>query len=545
MPACVLAWVRCLPRGGELAGLEPDLAFPCFPETEAIWDAVSEQILEALKRDKAVQVAGLGTFAVLQEQFHVKQKRLLIRKPFFQLDVDEGWLEDMYCPPEILPGPCLECCKQLGLAVALRMLLLLGDDVEVEQLNYLQLARATSFPLYVEQECVQETIILYCCLLKNKEHVPFAFRDVGVLTCEDDFLCMKFYPDCVKRLESAEDLIAMLHSRMWPAHPTALSGETTARAIQMFPRRITASKLQRVGGQPSSSPCHFFAGFHLTVRTRPEAKVWFASQQQAAGECRMRGVSLCHPGKLLQRRKLSLPTVRSWEPGTRQQDLEKKPSTSVLPPCPGSSPRTKKTDRQEAAPQAKSTSTALPTPEASRRLVQEVWNLSSQWDQTKSSWPLYQKRIKQARAEMAAWGAWSQGEDRETPQVTRQHDWIPHPPAQPRSKEVVRRWRKVQIPAPEEEWRAAAKLESLQPDHLSPRALQVLKRSEPHRSQQRVFRSAAEEKRLRQEQQQQRLPCARCWYRNGGEGAGNAEGSSGALSKGAGKLSRFPPLNGK
>nr|XP_038027864.1 coiled-coil domain-containing protein 81-like [Anas platyrhynchos] len=143
-------------------------------ETEAIWDAVSEQILEALKQDKAIQVAGLGTFAVLQEQFHVKQKRLLIRKPFFQLDIDEGWLEYMYCPPEILP-----------------------DDVEVEQLNYLQLAQATSFPLYVVQECVQETIILYCCLLKNKEHVPFAFRDIGVLTCEDDFLCMKFYPDCV------------------------------------------------------------------------------------------------------------------------------------------------------------------------------------------------------------------------------------------------------------------------------------------------------------------------------------------------------------
>jgi len=87
--------------------------------------------------------------------------------------------------------------------------------VEVEQLNYLQLAQATSFPLYMVQECVQETIVLYCCLLKNKEHVPFAFRDIGVLTCEDDFLCMKFYPDCVKRLESAEDLIAMLHSVSW------------------------------------------------------------------------------------------------------------------------------------------------------------------------------------------------------------------------------------------------------------------------------------------------------------------------------------------
>lgn len=39
-------------------------------------------------------------------------------------------------------------------------------------------------------------------------------------------------------------------------------------------------------------------------------------------------VSECHPGKLLQRRKkLSLPILTSWEPGTRQQDVEKKPST--------------------------------------------------------------------------------------------------------------------------------------------------------------------------------------------------------------------------
>lgn len=53
---------------------------------------------------QAVQVAGLGTFAVLQEQFHVKQKCLSIRRPFFQLDIDEAWLEDVYCPPEILPG---------------------------------------------------------------------------------------------------------------------------------------------------------------------------------------------------------------------------------------------------------------------------------------------------------------------------------------------------------------------------------------------------------------------------------------------------------
>lgn len=49
--------------------------------------------------------------------------------------------------------------------------------------------------------------------------------------------------------------------------------------------------------------------------------------------------------------------------------------------------------------------------------LQEVWNLSSQWDQTDSSWPTYQKLQEQARAEMAAWEAWSEGEDQQIPQV--------------------------------------------------------------------------------------------------------------------------------
>lgn len=39
-------------RGCELAGLEPDASFPCFPEVVAIWDAVSAYILGQLKLDK-------------------------------------------------------------------------------------------------------------------------------------------------------------------------------------------------------------------------------------------------------------------------------------------------------------------------------------------------------------------------------------------------------------------------------------------------------------------------------------------------------------
>ena len=191
--------------------------------------------------------------------------------------------------------------------------------------------------------------------------------------------------------------------------------------------------------------------------------------------------------------------------------------------------------------------------------------MSAQWDQADSSWPTYQKLLQQAQAEMAAWEAWSAGEDQEVPQVlaaistaencsdplhlgseggrsqgggsrtgTRaqgralpappcegevvsrdksssqtwagsaespgsqlllqgpfkrscgkqhlgvqscllrvsspwqrfdsQHSWTPRPPAQPRSKEVRKRWRKAENPAPAEEMGAAAKLERLQPE---------------------------------------------------------------------------------
>ena len=74
------------------------------------------------------------------------------------------------------------------------------------------LSRATSLPLLVVKNCVQGTVLLDCSLLRNKERVPFAFRDIGVLTCKADFLCMKFYLDCVTLLESTVGLVALLHS---------------------------------------------------------------------------------------------------------------------------------------------------------------------------------------------------------------------------------------------------------------------------------------------------------------------------------------------
>ncbi len=51
-PVSITVWVRSLPRGCEEAGLEPDTSFLSFAEIVAIWDAVSDYILEQMKLDK-------------------------------------------------------------------------------------------------------------------------------------------------------------------------------------------------------------------------------------------------------------------------------------------------------------------------------------------------------------------------------------------------------------------------------------------------------------------------------------------------------------
>lgn len=93
----------------------------------------------------------------------------------------------------------------MWLAVAVRMCLLLADDVKIERLNYRRLSR-------VVQRCVQETVLLYCHLLRNKAHVSFAFKNIGVMTYEDDFLCMRFLSSCITTLESNASLTALLHT---------------------------------------------------------------------------------------------------------------------------------------------------------------------------------------------------------------------------------------------------------------------------------------------------------------------------------------------
>ncbi|KAM6364549.1 coiled-coil domain-containing protein 81-like isoform 2-T2 [Pluvialis apricaria] len=196
----------------ELSRLFPTLLQLSTKEVVAIWDAVSEYILGQLKLDKGVLLTGLGTFAMVQERFHGAEEVYMARRPVFQLDSDALCLQELAFPTVVIP-----------------------DDVKIKPLNYRWLSQATSFPRHVVEDCVQETVLLYSFQLRKRQRLAFTFKDIGVLSCRDDVLCMRFYYECVTGLESKASRIALLHTRLWMPGAAVSDGATTTRGMQAAP----------------------------------------------------------------------------------------------------------------------------------------------------------------------------------------------------------------------------------------------------------------------------------------------------------------------
>ena len=135
-----------------------------------------------------------------------------------------GWLELSQSKP--LPNSCfLETTSPLAFcsesymetqpAVAVTMFLFPAGHTKIQPLNYWLLSQATSFPRHVVERCVQETIRLYSFQLRNKQHLDFTFKDIGVLSHRDNILCMRFYYECVTWLESEASRAALLYTVSW------------------------------------------------------------------------------------------------------------------------------------------------------------------------------------------------------------------------------------------------------------------------------------------------------------------------------------------
>ncbi|NXA16510.1 CCD81 protein, partial [Sapayoa aenigma] len=136
---------------------------------------------------QGVLVPGLGTFAVVPKQVDSMEEMYVVRRPVFQLDMDVSSLRELMFPMVMIP-----------------------DDIEIMPLDYWWLSQTTSLPPDVVRNCVEETILLYSFQLRDRRNLTFAFGDIGVLSCQDNFLCMRFHHSCVVRLESWYPWVALL-----------------------------------------------------------------------------------------------------------------------------------------------------------------------------------------------------------------------------------------------------------------------------------------------------------------------------------------------
>ncbi|XP_064530581.1 uncharacterized protein LOC135423875 isoform X2 [Pseudopipra pipra] len=456
--------------------LFPTLLQLSTEEVVAIWDVVSVYILGQMKQDKGVLVPGLGTFAVVPEQVDGAEEVCVVRRPVFQLDMDVSCLQELMFPTVMIPG-----------------------DIEIAPLDYWWLSQTTSLPPDVLRDCVEETVLLYSFQLRDRQRLAFAFGDIGVLSCQDNVLCMQFHRSCVKKLENWDTWVALLLTRLCVPDAGLSDGATAAGGMQ-------------------AAWAHSFPRFQLAV-----SEVFSTWHTKVAEKHRVRTGAQEHPDKF------SLPMLPNQRPGMTQQEPGMKPSASfgpigkqdiclpcapadssclcsVLPLSPGIFPGMRETGGQESAPSARLDTTLLAS-ENCQRALQEVCQLSAEWEHGNSCW-------REQKVEWVAWEAWAAREDQQVPQVSGPGGpWAPHPSLQPQRKGATVTWGRVGTPLPVDEM-----VERFQPGtrHLSPRAIQVLHALEPHQTRRNIFTFLAENKRRRQEKQKQ-LCSSRC--SSSGQGA--------------------------
>ncbi|NWV10008.1 CCD81 protein, partial [Ptilonorhynchus violaceus] len=136
---------------------------------------------------QGILVPGLGTFAVVHEQVNGTEEVYVVRRPVFQLDVDMSCLRELMFPTVMIPG-----------------------DIEIMPLDYLWLSQTTSLPPDVVRGCVEETILLYSFQLRDRQRPVFVFENIGILSCQDNGLCMQFYCSCIAGLENRDNWVALL-----------------------------------------------------------------------------------------------------------------------------------------------------------------------------------------------------------------------------------------------------------------------------------------------------------------------------------------------
>ncbi|NWY62434.1 CCD81 protein, partial [Chionis minor] len=186
--------VNDVPTGHELADLELDVSFPCFPDVVTIWSSVSKHVRQQLLEEKpqAVSITGLGTFHIKKMHSFENGKMLMFQRPVFSLSRTVAQIRELRHASVPVPG-----------------------EIEKVRVAYKKTYLDAPYSERVMQHCVQETLTYFYFILKKKEDVDFVLKGVGTLAIRGTEVTMAFCEDFLLSLNKSTDMVEKLLTKKW------------------------------------------------------------------------------------------------------------------------------------------------------------------------------------------------------------------------------------------------------------------------------------------------------------------------------------------
>ncbi|KAF1472573.1 Coiled-coil domain-containing protein 81, partial [Pygoscelis antarcticus] len=180
--------------GRELADVELDVSFPCFPDVTTIWSSVSKHVRQQLLQIKpqAVSVQGLGIFHIQKWLSFENDEVLTFQRPLFSLSRTVAQIRELRSA--FVPVP---------------------DEIKKVSVSYKNIHSDVPYSEEVVQNCMQETLNFFYFILTNRQDMDLILKDVGTLAIRGTEVTMAFCEDFLLSLNKSTYVVEKLLTKKW------------------------------------------------------------------------------------------------------------------------------------------------------------------------------------------------------------------------------------------------------------------------------------------------------------------------------------------
>ncbi|NWI22786.1 CCD81 protein, partial [Sula dactylatra] len=200
----------------DVADLELDVPFPCFPDVVTIWSSVSKHVQRQLLQEKlsqvlffnlqmlallfffqprTVNITGLGTFHIKKWLSLENGEVLTFQRPLFSLSRTAAQI--------------------LCFTAELQSSSYFPGEIKKVSVSSKKIHSDVPYSEEVVQNCMQETLNFFYFILTNREDTDFIFKDVGTLAIRGTDVTMAFCEDFLLSLNKSKYVVEKLLTKKW------------------------------------------------------------------------------------------------------------------------------------------------------------------------------------------------------------------------------------------------------------------------------------------------------------------------------------------